>query len=62
MHDRAVLPDPVTLVGETPHDVLFVARFTTPPKPLIEVIVIDETPVAFAFTLKLVGVAMMKKS
>lgn len=62
MQDKTALPDPATLVGETPHDVLFVARFTILPKPLTEVIVIVETPVAFAFTLTLVGFAVMEKS
>ena len=33
VHDRVELPEPVTLVGDTVHDVLFVTKFTTPLKP-----------------------------
>ena len=34
------LPEPVTLVGDTVHEVLLVVRLTTPANPLSPVIVI----------------------
>jgi hypothetical protein len=33
VHDSVELPDPVTLVGATEHEVLLVVRLTTPAKP-----------------------------
>ena len=62
MHDRVALPDPVTLVGETAHEVLLVASVTTPWKLLTGVIVIVEFPAALTFTFTLVGVAVIVKS
>jgi hypothetical protein len=62
VHDSVALPEPVTLVGETVHEVLFVARLTTPAKPLTAVIVILEVPAAFTFTVTLVGLAAIVKS
>ncbi len=55
MHDSVAAPDPVTLVGETVHEVLLVARLTTPAKPLSAVTVIDEVPAELALTVTDVG-------
>jgi hypothetical protein len=33
VHESVEEPEPVTLVGETLHEVLFVAKLTTPAKP-----------------------------
>lgn len=57
VHDSVALPGPVTLVGETEHDVLLVVRLTTPTKPFWAVIVIVEVPVAPALTVTLDGLA-----
>jgi len=62
VHDRVELPDPVTLVGETLHDVLLVARPTTPAKPLTADIVMLDVPAAFTLTVTLVGLAAIVKS
>jgi hypothetical protein len=62
VHDRVELPDPVTLVGETLHEVLLVARLTTPAKPLTADIVMLEAPAAFTLTVTLVGLAAIVKS
>lgn len=62
VQDRADVPEPVTLVGETVHEVLFVARLTTPAKPLTADTVIVEVPAAFTLTLTLVGLAVTVKS
>jgi len=55
VHDSVALPEPVTLVGETVHDVLFVVRLTTPVNPLTAVIVIVDVPAVPAFTVTVVG-------
>ena len=39
VQDSVELPDPVTLVGETVHEVLLVVRLTTPVKPFWAVMV-----------------------
>jgi len=62
VHDKVALPDPVTLVGDTVHDVLLVVRLTTPAKPLRAVIVIVEVPAVLALTVTLVGLAVIVKS
>ena len=62
MHDKVALPDPVTLVGDTVHEVLLVVRLTTPAKPLIAVTVIVEVPAEPAFTVTLAGLAVIVKS
>ncbi len=62
VHDRVELPEPVTLVGDTVHDVLLVVRLTTPAKPFTAVIVIVEVPEEPAFTVTLVGDAVIVKS
>lgn len=62
VHDRVELPEPVTLVGEREHEVLFVVRATTPAKPLRPATVIVEVPAEPALTVTLVGVALIVKS
>jgi len=62
VHDSVELPDPVTLVGATEHEVLLVVRLTTPAKPFSPVIVIVEVPAEPANTVTLDGLAAMVKS
>ena len=62
VQDRVALPEPVTLVGETVHDVLLVVKLTTPPNPLIPVTVIADVPAALALTVTEVGLAVIVKS
>jgi hypothetical protein len=62
VQDNVALPEPVTLVGATEHEVLLVVRPTTPPKPFRPVTVIAEVPAALTLTLTLVGLAVIVKS
>jgi hypothetical protein len=62
VQDSVDVPDPVMLVGETVHDVLLVARLTTPAKPFNPVMVIVEVPAEPARTVTLVGLAAIVKS
>ena len=62
VQDRVELPEPVTLVGLTVHEVLLVVSATTPAKPFTAVIVIVEVPAEPAFTVTLVGDAAIVKS
>jgi hypothetical protein len=62
VHERTPLPDPITLVGETAHKVLFVARLTVPAKPLTDATVMVEVPAVPAFTVTSVGFATTVKS
>ena len=62
MHDSVELPEPVTLVGEILHDVLFVDRLTRPVKPLRAVTVRVEAAEVPALTVMLAGLAAMLKS
>ena len=62
MQDSVELPEPVTLVGETVHDVLLVVRLTTPANPLTAETVIADVPAALTFTLTLVGLTVIVKS
>ncbi len=62
MHDNVALPEPVTLVGATEHEVLLVARLTTPANPWRPVTVIIEVPAELALTVTLVGLAAIVKS
>lgn len=62
VQDSVALPDPVRLVGETVHEVLFVIRFTVPVKPLIGATVIVEVPAVPTFRIAAVGLAVMAKS
>jgi len=62
VHESVPLPGPVTLVGERVHEVLFVARFTTPAKPFRGVTVTAEVPAIPAFSIADVGFAVTVKS
>jgi len=62
VHDNVALPDPVTLVGDTVHEVLLVVRLTTPAKPFNAVTVIEEVPAEPALIVTLVGLAAIVKS
>lgn len=62
LQDRLAVPEPVTLVGLTEQDVLFVPRLTTPAKPFRPVTVIFEVPGVPALTVTLVGFATTVKS
>ena len=62
VHERVALPEPVTLVGATEHDVLLVVRLTMPANPLTLVTVIADVPALPALTVTVVGLAVMVKS
>lgn len=62
VHDSVELPEPVTLVGVRVHDVLLLARLTTPAKPCRPFTVIVEDPGDPAATLTVVGLADIVKS
>jgi hypothetical protein len=62
LQDRLEVPDPVTLVGVNVHEVLLLARLTTPANPWSAPIVIVEEPAEPARTVMLVGLALMVKS
>jgi hypothetical protein len=62
VQDNVALPDPVRLVGETVHRVLFVIRFTVPVKPLIGATVMVEVPAVPTFRVTAVGLAVTAKS
>ena len=62
VHDSVELPDPVTLVGETVHDVLLVVKLTTPAKPFRPVTVIVEVAAVFGVKVTEVGLALIVKS
>jgi hypothetical protein len=55
-------PEPVTLVGVRVHAVLLLARLTTLAKPLRAATVIVELAAVPAFTVMLVGLAVIVKS
>jgi len=62
VQDSVELPEPVTLVGLSVHEVLLVDRLTVPPNPLSPVMVIVDVPAAPALTVTVVGLAEMVKS
>ena len=62
VHDSVELPEPVTLVGESEHDVLFVVRATTPAKPFNPVTVTVEVAETPTVAETLAGLAVMVKS
>lgn len=62
VHDSVELPEPLTLVGERVHDVLFVVRETDPANPFSPVTVIADVPAAPALTVTLEGLAVVVKS
>jgi hypothetical protein len=62
VHDRLLVPEPVTLVGVKVHAVLLDARLTAPENPLTAVIVTVEDPAVLTLTVTLVGLALIVKS
>ncbi len=62
VHESVALPEPVTLVGATEQEVLFVVRLTTPAKPFTAVTVIVEVPAALTLMVTVVGLAAIVKS
>jgi len=62
VQERVELPEPVTLLGDTLHEVLLVLRLTTPVNPLSGVMVMLELPAEPTFTLILVGLLAIVKS
>jgi len=62
VHDSVELPEPVTLVGDTAHDVLLVARLTIPANPFRPVTVIVDVAAVPGVKLTLEGLAMIVKS
>ena len=62
VHDRVDVPDPVTLVGDTLHEVLLVARLTTPAKLFNPVTVIVELAATPTVAETLAGLAAIVKS
>jgi len=62
VHDKVALPEPVTLVGATEHEVLLVVRPTTPGKLLRAVMVRLEVPAEPAWTVTDLGPAAIVKS
>jgi hypothetical protein len=62
VHDSVEVPEPVTLVGDTAHEVLLVVRLTTLANPLTAAMLIVEVPAAPAFTVTDVGLAVIVNS
>jgi len=62
VQDKMELPEPVTLVGDTLHEVLLVAKATTPPKPFRAATVREEVAAVPALVVMLVGLAVRVKS
>ena len=62
VHESVELPDPVTLVGETVHEVLLVVKLTTPAKPFRPVIVMVEVAAVPGLNVTVVGLAEIVKS
>jgi hypothetical protein len=62
VHDSVELPDRVTLVGDRVHEVLLVARATTPANPFRPVTVMVDVPGEPAFTVTDVGLDAIVKS
>ena len=62
VQDRVALPEPVTLVGLTVHEVLLEDRLTKPVKPFRAVTVMVEVALVPASTVILDGLALMLKS
>jgi len=62
VHESVEDPEPVTLVGDTVHEVLLVAKLTMPPKPFRPVTVIVDVPADPALAVTLVGLAVIVKS
>ena len=62
VHDNVELPVPVTLVGVRVHDVLLLARFTTPANPFRPLTMIVDEAGEPGVKLTEVGLAVIVKS
>jgi len=62
VHERVELPEPVTLVGDTEHEVLLVAKLTTPANPFRPVTVIVEVAAVPGVKFTVDGLALIVKS
>jgi len=62
VQESVELPEPITLLGATVHDVLLVLRLTTPEKPFRELIVTLDVPAVPTLTLTFVGLPVIAKS
>jgi hypothetical protein len=62
VHDTVELPDPVTLTDDKVHEVLLVARATTPENPFRPVTMIVDAPGEPAFNVTDVGLVAIVKS
>jgi hypothetical protein len=62
VHERIPLPVPITLVGDTAQEVLFVAKLTIPAKPFTDATFIVEVPAVPAFRVTDAGAAAIVKS
>ena len=62
VHERVELPEPVTLVGDSVHEVLLVARLTTPAKPFWPATVMVDVAAVPGVKFTLEGVAVIVKS
>ncbi len=62
VHDTVALPEPVTPVGLTVHEVLLVVRVTTPLNPWSPATVIVEVPALPTLTVTVVGLTVNVKS
>jgi len=62
LQDSVLLPDPLTLVGESVQAVLLLAILTVPAKLCRPVTVTVEVPAAFTLTVTLVELAAIVKS
>jgi hypothetical protein len=62
VQESVEVPDPVTLVGDTVHEVLLVVRLTTPANPFWAVMVMVEVAAVLGVKLTMVGLAVIVKS
>ena len=62
VHESVEVPEPVTLVGATEHEVLLVVRPTTPEKPFRPVMVMVDVAAVPGVKLTLEGLAAIVKS
>jgi hypothetical protein len=62
VHESVELPEPVTLVGASEHEVLLVVRLTTPANPFRPVTVMVDVAAVPGVKLTLDGLATIVKS
>jgi len=62
VQDSVALPVPVKRVGDTEHDVLFVARSIGPEKPFSPILLIVDIPTEPASAGTVIGTAVIAKS